>query len=124
MASKELIKRTAKDVKAYRESNGKWFMSVVYTVEDEHSIREVWYPKIELPVDNALITTAWAWGSQSDCIMELPSRALVVLAGSTVVDGQEEICLCRETLIKHKPEKLTMEEIEKRLGYKVEIVSK
>lgn len=121
MAKKDRI--TIKDINAYKEK-GNWYMSLVAEVEDDTRVTEYRIPKISLCNDGRMDL------EQKQCF----GREAVVTLFS---DFGENYFLCRKGIdektqlpvdfiaetIKEKTQELTLDEIEKRLGYKVKIVS-
>ena len=103
------------DVKNVRtfEENGRWFLDVTFKYEDTHTKKEVRIPKIELDMSNAeLKCETYGTGVYLDFYnneFRVHKDSNGFYYTSTKTD---------------KPEKLTLEDVEKRLGYKVELVAK
>lgn len=113
-----------KDLQLHKEetenTNG-WYLSAVYQHENEVGIYEVTIPKIWLPIryGEPIITT-------SVC------KSTYLSAESTIDLGFGELTICRddrghnfyEKLIEEKIKDMTLDEIEKKLGFKVRVVTK
>lgn len=117
---KEETITTLKEYKLYPES-GYLYMSLTYEIEDEHVIKEIHIPKIAtcIPTDreqfiNHLTTSH---GSVYDVKVDIGSMEYQIIKG-----GVYDTYLT-EKILYEKPTEMTLEEIEKKLGYKVKIVS-
>ena len=125
-----------KEVKAYTESNGEWFLKLVYTYDDDNGKHEFTYPKVCLPFYQSSIpflttTTNKLSIEDFDNFIQIASfefdGGCPVFRG-IVVDPRtnkplEMQCIVADILVEPKVHKMTLEEIEEKLGYKVEIVS-
>ena len=121
-----------KKVEAYKE-NDRWFLRLIYEYQNDNGeIFEMEFPKMVLPfvqdmvpeIINAYNDTNCLWDKAYyiraflsyvhgvDCIPVLPGK-------STIVDNAEG-CFIRKSICK----RMTVEDIEKELGYKIEIVDK
>lgn len=98
-----------------------YYLSARYRVEDEHSIRELDIPKIRLQIipetvrirqegDGPYINTSVNLGF-GYCRLD-------------AVENDLGKVYFTETVIEEKPHEMTLDEIEKKLGYKVKIVNK
>lgn len=109
------------------------YASLTYTHENDHRIEETHIPKVQIPIpiDNLSIDierpdcdfahplTRDSFNYYTKCSINgfvdgVPSRMKVIYT-----DG----IFYREKIIKEKSVKMTVEEIEKKLGYSIEIVS-
>lgn len=114
-------KRTIKSAKLYTE-DGKYYLGIVYNIETDHTIEELWIPKVRLPIENARI--------ESELVSSFNNRCFTLDYGDLLHlpledrESDQGSFTFKETLVKELPEDLTIEEIEKRLGYKVRIVNK
>lgn len=110
-------------LKLYQE-DGCYYLRAEYEVEDDHRLQKYTIPKIALPIRRGPVINERVFNEychhysspKRDVTMDLGFGELHLLTGS---DGYLYKC---ET-IKEYPQKMTLEEIEKKLGYKVEIVS-
>ena len=112
---------TLKEYKLYPES-GYLYMSLTYEIEDEHVVKEIHIPKIATCIPTGRepfinhVTTSH--GSIYDVILDIGSMEYQVIKG-----GVDDMYLT-EKILYEKPTEMTLEEIEKKLGHKIKIVSK
>ena len=113
-----------KDAQIYIQ-DGSRYLKLVYEYEDSHGIHELTIPQVEFPFGNRLnlIYTH----ENNPALQRLSIRLCtegditnVYLHDSKSYDG---LVYYTDKIIKRKPKKMTIEEIERELGYKVEIVS-
>ena len=113
-----------KDAQIYIQDGSRYF-KLVYEYEDSHGIHELTIPQVEFPFGNRLnlIYTH----ENNPALQRLSIRLCtegdvtnVYLHDSKSYDG---LVYYTDKIIKHKAKKMTIEEIERELGYKVEIVS-
>jgi hypothetical protein len=98
-----------------------YYLSIKFLVENDHSIREVVVPKIRLPIATHNITLT----REFDHFINHEFARIDLGFGELnldheVVDGMD--ILFKETVLKEKYTEMTIEDIEKKLGYKVKIV--
>lgn len=110
---------TLKDLKLYKE-NDKYYLSALLIHEDKRGIYEVSIPKIELPIasDCSIDYTYGACGY-------FPNTTLTVDFGfgklyAVPVDDDNKLYFTL-TCIEEKVRKMTLAEIERELGYKIEL---
>lgn len=111
-----------KNVKVYKE-NGVWYLTVDAHVEETTGLYEIIAPKLRLCGENEnLIIPRDPYGG---FVYLGDHRYTAYKANITDKDTGEiyDDVYYIEKLIKPRVEKMTVEEIEKALGYKVEIVS-
>ena len=113
-----------KDAQIYIQ-DGSRYLKLVYEYEDGYGIHELTIPQVELPFGNRLDLTYIC--DNNPALQRLSIRlctvgdfANVYLYDTKSYDG---LVYYTDKVIKHKPKKMTIEEIERELGYKVEIVS-
>lgn len=115
---------------AYRE-DGKYYLKLVYEYESDNGIHQLIYPKVVFPFPQnwtPCIEAEYSLGSQS--ISLHPYDMCTALLGDVTVPKSDGVTITTtdvavtDVLVKPKIHKMTIEEIEKELGYKVEIVSK
>ena len=113
-----------KDAQIYIQ-DGSRYLKLVYEYEDSHGIHELTIPQVEFPFGNRLnlIYTH----ENNPALQRLSIRLCtegditnVYLHDSKSYDG---LVYYTDKIIKHKPKKMTLAEIERELGYKVEIIS-
>ena len=118
-------------VTAYTDEYEDWFFKLVYTYNDDSGKHEVIFPKVDLPFsmlgipylvsnsngDFINMTNSYTFGEDAYCHV----REGVVIDPRT----NEKLgpCISANILIKPKIHEMTLEEVEKKLGYKVKIVS-
>lgn len=92
-----------------------YYLHAKYTVEDEHSIREIDIPKIHLRVDPHYVTIKYE-----------DDRAFADIGFGYVplIPTGRDCHYFTETILEEKTKEMTLEEIEKKLGHKVKIISK
>lgn len=105
--------------------DGSRYLKLVYEYEDSYGIHELTIPQVEFPFGNRLNLI---YIHENNPELERLSIHLctegdvasVYLHNSKSYDG---LVYYTDKIIKRKPKKMTIEEIERELGYKVEIVS-
>ena len=121
-------KYTIKNIDTFQEDNA-WYMSIVAEVETDNNVSELRIPKAKLADVNQPL------GFRTGLVCGVEKWVHLLLDDC---EGNEIAYPCVETLqldsmkrtyytvkvIKEKTHELTLEEIEKKLGYKVKIVSK
>lgn len=118
-----MFKSKLKDLELLWDPDHKeYYLRAKYEVEDDHSVREVIIPHITLPVrshstpdfglyyGNKLVNIGFGEMVMRPCDIEIPGH-----------DTIKDACYVEHT-IKEKPQEMTIEEIEKKLGYKIKIV--
>lgn len=112
---------------AYREDD-KYYLKLVYEYEDYDGTHQLIFPKVSFPFRQDLIPNMHT-GYDASLYLEAYNDSKLLLTevtatnydGETITTSSISVVDC---LIKKKVHKMTIEEIEKELGYKVEIVSK
>lgn len=110
-----------KDINLYKDNiDNQYYLSITYTVEAEEAIYEYHIPKVRLPIcdsDNVIL---------SHC----PTNRYVVHEvyidigfGKLLVIPDKDNIHYVTRKIKDKTKKMTLKEIEKKLGCKIELVS-
>lgn len=113
-----------KDAQIYM-LDGSRYLQLVYQYEDEVGIHELIIPQVEFPFGNRLnlkhiYETNPALRRVSIRLCTEGDVANVYLHDTKSDDG---MVYYLDKIIKYKPKKMTIEEIEQKLGYKIEIVS-
>lgn len=109
-----------KDLQLYKELNDKYYLSAVFEQEDETGFYEISVPKIDLEID------------ASGCYIKEDKQYVVGQLFHTVtVDfggielnarpSWEDKSFYNKKLISEKIHEMTLEEIEKELGYKIKL---
>lgn len=114
-----------KEAKIYMQ-DGVRYLRLVYQYEDDNGIHELAIPKVEFPFGNRL-NLIYNIHENNPELQRVSIRLRtegdvtnVFLYDTKTDDG---FVYYTDKIIKHQPKKMTIEEIEQKLGYKVEIVS-
>lgn len=108
-----------KNVNVYSE-DGDYYLSVTYQYETDRAMKEVTIPKIALSICKNCLPRV----SHNVSLFGMPQYEINFGFGDLIARYDESIHGCfQEKLIAKKVYKMTVEEIEKKLGHKVEIVS-
>ena len=117
-------KCSLKDAQIYIQDDTR-YLKLVYEYEDSYGIHELTFPQVEFPFGNRLGLTCIC--ENNPALQRLSIRLCTVgdLTNVYLYDTKSDDGLVYYTdkIIKPKPKKMTIEEIERELGYKVEIVS-
>ena len=106
------------------EENGTCYMRLVYEYETESGFYRRTYPKVSFPV-TLLRLPNMVYESYMYAPYISLDDGLAVCEADCIVSGKEFKCVnFVDELIKPKVHEMTLEEIEKKLGYSVKIVSK
>ena len=113
-----------KDAQIYIQ-DGSRYLKLVYEYEDGYGIHELTVPQVEFPFGNSLnlkhiYEANPALRRYSIRLCTEGDVANVFLYDTKTDDG---FMYYTDKIIKYKPKKMTIEEIEQKLGYKIEIVS-
>lgn len=113
-----------KDAQIYIQDDTR-YLKLVYEYEDSYGIHELTIPQVEFPFGNRLGLTYIC--ENNPALQRLSIRLCTVgdFANVYLYDTKSDDGLAYYTdkIIKYKPKKMTIEEIERELGYKVEIIS-
>lgn len=113
-----------KEAEIYMQ-DGVRYLRLMYQYEDDNGVHELTIPQVEFPFGNRLNLI---YIHENNPELKRVSIRLctegdvtnVFLYDTKTDDG---FVYYTDKIIKHKPKKMTIEEIEQKLGYKVEIVS-
>lgn len=113
-----------KDAQIYIQDDTR-YLKLVYEYEDSYGIHELTIPQVEFPFGNRLNLkhVYEANPALRRYFIRLCTEgdvANVFLHNTKTDDG---FMYYTDKIVKYKPKKMTIEEIEQKLGYKVEIVS-
>lgn len=117
----DLIREELKSLELFQE-NGKFYLKFIYEYEDMNGVYELTLPKVELPIDVKNIPKI-----EEDCDLSsvMIRKNYIVFGKNNVLwlqpDKKQHVYYLK--LLEDKRVELTMEEIEKRLGYKIKIVN-
>lgn len=113
-----------KDAQIYIQ-DGSRYLKLVYEYEDGYGIHELTVPQVEFPFGNRLGLTYICENNPelqrlAIYLCTVGDFANVFLYDTKTDDG---FVYYTDKIIEYKPKKMTIEEIEQKLGYKIEIVS-
>ena len=94
-----------------------YFFAATYRLEDDFGIKEIHFPKILAPISSGYI-------SVTDVGHDFATVDLGGDVRTYAYCGGKHNVIFTETVIEEKVHEMTMDEIEKKLGYKVKIVKK
>lgn len=124
--------RTIKVKKAnlYKEDD-KWYINATYFYEDDRYKKEINIPKIHIPLEqfegDVDMTYSDTPFRRNPCLVEYQARFGNLIMPLELADvglkGQEPVPYT-EKIIEEKTQEMTIDEIEKKLGYKIKIVNK
>lgn len=109
---KEYENNRLEDAKIYKE-NGRFYTKLIYICENDEGKYRLTFPKVEFPFQNRNISIT---GVNSASYLDLPTDKCRICSNSGEQFTIEQI--------EQYPKEMTLEEIEKKLGHKVKIVSK
>ena len=113
-----------KDAQIYIQ-DGSRYLKLVYEYEDGYGIHELTIPQVVFPFGNRLGLTYICKNNPE--LQRLAIRLCTVgdFADVHLYDtkSNDGLVYYVDKIIKRKPKKMTIEEIEQKLGYKIEIVS-
>lgn len=110
-----------KDIQLYEE-NGNYYLRLKYLCEDDTSIFEMEIPKVDIRFNKTVYPNLSysKYSEREDCTLNTFGGPLKVYPGET--SEANHVFYTIKTL-EEKHIELTVSEIEKRLGYKIKIVS-
>ena len=113
-----------KDAQIYIQDDTR-YLKLVYEYEDSYEIHELTIPQVEFPFGNRLNLI---YIHENNPALQRLSIRLCTEGDVTSVylydtKSDDGLVYYTDKIIKRKPKKMTIEEIEQKLGYKVEIVS-
>ncbi len=119
---------TLKTAYAYCEDD-KYYLKLVYEYESDDGTHQLIFPKVSFSFRQDRIPNIYTGCYDASLYLEtyIDSKLLLTEVTATNYDGETittSSASVVDCLIKKKAHKMTIEEIEKELGYKVEIVSK
>ena len=118
------------DATAYQVENGNWYMELQYEYEDKSGVHRRYYPKVEFPFSCGKLPpeefSSYRFG-RDELTISLFTNEVTVFRGnfSNPMTGQimSDVCVI-DNLIKPAVHEMTIDEIEKELGYKIKIINK
>lgn len=103
----------------HEDKNGypRYYLQAVYEVENERGVHKVTFPRIILPVINSFPSIIIKHGHFDDEV------ATIDIGFGEMPMHKEEGAYAMAELLEEKVHDLTIEDIEKKLGYKIRVVS-
>lgn len=118
------------DATAYQDENETWYLELQYEYEDESGVHRRYYPKVEFPFFCGRLPSeefSYDRFGRDELTIVLFTNEVVVFRENfcNPMNGQimHDVCVI-DNLIKPAAHEMTVEEIEKELGYKIKIVNK
>lgn len=120
------------DAVAYTDDNGAWYMELQYEYEDKSGVHTRYYPKVEFPFFCGKLPpeefSSDRFG-RDELTISLITNEVAVFRGDfwNPHSGQRmhDVCVIDNIVKPAAPaHEMTIEEIEKELGYRVKIVNK
>ena len=113
-----------KDAQIYIQ-DGSRYLKLVYEYEDGYGIHELTVPQVEFPFGNRLNLKHIYEANPALRRLSIRLRTEGDVANVFLYDTKTDdgFVYYTDKIIKRKPKKMTIEEIEQKLGYKIEIVS-
>lgn len=116
-------------IEPFKDECGKWWFRLFYEYEDEKGLHRVAYPKVEVPFHQTIVPFVNT-NSNSDSVY-IYTEGLSYLEQSTfydmdirmTMDEPIEKCYCMDAVIRPKKRRMALWEIEKELGYSIELVN-
>lgn len=117
---------------AYQDVNGTWYMELQYEYGDESGVHRRYYPKVEFPFFCGKLPpeefSSDRFG-RDELTISLITNEVAVHRGNfcNPMTGQlmKDVCITDNLVKPADPaHEMTVEEIEKKLGYKIKIVTK
>lgn len=114
----DMTKAELKKLELYSETSkygpyDVYFLKAIYEYKDEHQRSEIVIDRINLPVSTRHMNI-----SVESSYKLKPVTKVDIGFGDMFIDGNITV-----NVLEEYPQKMTLEEVEKKLGYKVEIVS-
>ena len=114
----EKRKNYLKDLQLHKDKDGDYYLSAVYITEDKRGIYETTIPHICLPLTNHAVINI-----PCGDIYFKPTPTVDIGLGELFMDQDENGHYHVVRTIEEKVHNMTLSEIEKKLGYKVRVVS-
>ena len=107
------------------EECGQYYLDVTYLIEDDHKIEKLWIPRIRIPFNANIYPDIT--GDRNPLFLSLDPifkiNASADSHGDLRIEKLHNTVLFTTETIKEKTHEMTISEIEKKLGYKIKIVS-
>lgn len=117
-------KHELKNIELYEEDND-YYLRLKYILEDDYKIQELEIPKVWIPFckdGNPILNHSFNPRSiRGECKLVTGYECELELKPHK--DPRKDCIFYTYTILKEKPQEMTLAEIEEKLGYKVKIVS-
>lgn len=102
-----------------KDVNGCYYLGAKYLIEDDNAVRELHIPRmfLNISLDSVIVKDEFNPGKNPEADIGFGYLPIVC-------EDPRNMVYYSISTIKEKPHEMTLEEIEKKLGYKVKIVSK
>ena len=121
------------NLEAYKGNSDEWYLKIVYQYESEDGLHQRVFPRVIPPFPQRNIPVV---NLANDPFNDTNDRDYLVCSGQMglrpgsysvkLADGEVNLpqlsCMFDINLSNHEPKEMTLDEIEKKLGYKVKIV--
>lgn len=118
------------DAVTYQDEDGTWYIELKYEYEDESGIHVRYYPKVEFPFFCGKLPPEEFSSDRfghGELTISLITNEVAVHRGNfwNPMSGKmmNDVCVV-DNLVKPAVHNMTIEEIEKELGYKINIINK
>lgn len=122
------------NLEAYKGKSDEWYLKIIYQYENEDELHQRVFPRVIPPFPQGDIpVVSFADDPFNDINNEnylVCNDRMVLWPGSYSVklaDGEIDLpqlsCMVDVNLSNHEPKEMTLDEIEKKLGYRIKIVS-
>lgn len=117
-------------IETFKDECGKWWFRLFYEYEDEKGYHRVAYPKVEVPFYQTVVPFVNTTGDPDS--VYICTKDVVRLERASFYDAHMrmamddkpiEKCYCADAVIRPKKRKMALWEIEKELGYPIELVN-
>lgn len=113
------------------KEDGRWYLNLIYKYENENGKHTVVIPKASIPFNQQCLPVIKSFPSYNECLSECPyidCGDSMMLYKSTcdlaIERGVKEPAYYFNIITEYATKEMTLDEIEKELGYKVKIVNK
>ena len=114
-----MMNTTLKDLKLHKDDCG-YYLDATWTEENDRAIVEMRVPKIRLRLRNAPSIEHEIYFDKD---LYMPTTIEFGLGPLVIEKDEDDVCYT-VNVIKEKIHEMTMDELEKKLGYKIKIVNK
>lgn len=106
--------------------NDKWYIDVTYLHEDDRYVKEIHIPKMHIPLEAFTDTMVQHHDWRDVMYFGTIIKDVRAVFGdlSLVLEDPKDDDYFTEKIIEEKTQEMTLDEIEKKLGYKIKIVNK